>query len=382
MIPGRDANPTDAPSQLASSRRWPRGFAGMLVAIALVELVVGGRRMDFTTVAADDWRRTAEAAASKVRGREILCFGDSLIKYGVLPRVIEAKTGLKSYNLAINAGPMPAEYFLLRRALDSGAKPRAIVADFFALMLPDRPWGSIRAYPELVRLGDSFDLTRTTGDFDFLTAILLGQALPTVRCRFEIRGSLMAALDGRRASPGSANQRIWKTWKDELGAQPTPAIPGQPLSNPAMVADLTPNRWVCDPINADYFDRFVSLADSKQIPVFWVIPPLAPEVEAGRVAKGTAAAYNRFARAAQGRYPSLVILDARSSGYDESVHVDPIHLNDLGATVLSGDIAEAIADRLAGRTSDRWADLPPYAGRSGRKLIKAEVAGRMLMPPR
>jgi len=373
----------DKPANPASSRpRRPSGLLGMLVLIAGVELILAGRHMDFTTVWADDWRRTGEAASARTRGLDVLCFGDSLIKFGVLPRVIEAKTGLKSFNLAVSAGPMPAEFFLFRHALVAGAKPKAVVADFFALMLPDKPWGSVRNYPELASLGDCVDLARTAADGDLLTAIILGKALPSVRCRFEIRAGITAAFAGRRASPWPINQWIWKTWKEQLGAQPMPKLPGPPMSNPSLVADLTPDRWVCDLINAEYFERFMALAGSRQIPVFWVMPPLSAEIESGRAVKGTADAYSRFARNALARYPNLVVLDARSAGYGDSVHIDPIHLNDLGATVLSGDIAEAITARLAGRSPVRWTDLPPYAGRSGREPTRAEVAGRGLMPPR
>jgi len=357
-----------------SSSSLPIGLLGMLALVAVVELILAGRRLDFTTVWADDWRRTAEAASNQARGRDVLCFGDSLIKFGVLPRVIESKTGLTSFNLAVSAGPMPAEYFLFRRSLEAGARPKAVVADFFALMLPDRPRGSIRNYPELASLGDCVDLARNAADGDLLTSILLGKALPSVRCRFEIRASITGAFEGRRASPWPASQRIWKTWKQQLGAQPMPKPPGLPTSNPALVADLTPDRWACDPINADYFDRFMALAGSNQVPVFWVMPPLSAEIESGRVAKGTAAAYTRFARDALARFPNLVVLDARGAGYDESVHIDPIHLSDVGASVLTGDIAGAIVDHLDGRTSPRWLDLPPYAGRSGFETVAPEVA--------
>ncbi len=361
--------------------RRPVGFLGMLILIALVELILAGRHMDFTTVWADDWRRTGEAATSQAQGRDVLCFGDSLVKFGVLPRVIESKTGLKSFNLAVSAGPMPAEYFLFRRAIEAGAKPKAVVADFFALMLPDRPRGSIRNYPELAGLGDCVDLARTAADADLLTSILLGKVLPSVRCRFEIRAGITGALEGRRASPWPASHRIWKTWDEQLGAQPMPKLPGPPMNNPPLVADLTPDRWACDPINADYFDRFLMLAQSRQIPVFWVMPPLSVEIESGRVAKGTAAAYSRFARDALTRFPNLVVLDARGAGYDDSVHIDPIHLSDLGASVLTGDIAGAILDRLEGRSSNRWSALPPFAGRSEKESARAEIADRLIGLP-
>ena len=341
--------------------RTPRGLVGMLVLVALVELAIGGHPRDFSTVWADDWRRTAEVALSESRDRDLLCFGDSLIKYGVLPRVIEARTGWKGYNLAVNAGTMPSEYFLLKRALGSGAKPKAIVADFFALMLADQPRGSIRAYPELASWTDCLDLAWNTGDADLGAMIGLGKLLPSVRCRFEIQCCMKSALKGLVTRQKLADRQLWKLWKNQLGAQPMPEVPGQPVANPALVADLTPSRWSVDAINAHYFEQFVNLAEAHQIPVFWVMPPLGPEVEAGRLAHGTSLAYSQFARDAQARHPDLVVLDARSASYGASMHVDSIHLNSLGATVLSNQIAAAITDRLALRNRMPWYDLPRFS---------------------
>ena len=355
-------------------KRWPSGLMGMIALVIAVELVVAGRHLDFTTVAADDWRRTGEAAAAQAPGRDVLCFGDSLIKYGVLPRVIEAETGLKAFNLAINGGPMPAEYFLLRRALESGARPRAIVADFFPLMLPDQPSGSIRVYPELATVRDALDLAWTTRDGDLGVAILLGKVFPSIRARFEIRAAIVGVFEGHRTSPWPGNRRIWTTWNDQLGAQPMPAGPGQPVVNPELIAGLTPEHWAIDPINAAYFERFVTLAESHDIPIFWVIPPLIPVVESSRNAQGTAAAYTRFARETQARHPRLIVLDARGAGYNGPIHADTIHLNVVGAITLSKGIAGVIDDHLKGRILAHWADLPAYEGSHPSPSSPAEAA--------
>ena len=363
-------------------KRWPRGLLGMIVLVITVELVVAGRHLDFTTVAADDWRRTGEAASAQALGRDVLCFGDSLIKYGVLPRVIEVETGLKAFNLAINGGPMPAEYILLRRALDAGARPRAIVADFFPLLLPDQPHASIRVYPELATVRDALDLAWTTRDVDLGVAILLGKVFPSIRVRFEIRAAIMGFFEGRRTSPWPGNRRIWTTWRDQLGAQPMAVVPGQPVANPGLVAGLTPAHWTIDPINAAYFERFVTLAESHGLPIFWVIPPLGPEVESARASQGIAAAYSRFAREAQTRHPGLVVLDARGAGYDGPSHSDPIHLNEVGAVAFSKDIARTIDNRLTGRSMTQWTDLPRYDGSPTIPTSTREVAGRPASPPR
>lgn len=363
--------------------RWPRGFLGMLVGIVAVELFIAGRPKDYTTVTAEDWRLTGLAATAQAPGRDLLCFGDSLIKYGIFPRVIEAKTGLTGYNLALNSGPLPAGYFLLRRALAAGAHPKAIVADFFPLMLPDRPREPVRMYAELASWADCVDLARTAGDGNLGASLALHKLIPSVRCRFEIRRSVRAAFDGKRASPWPREWYMWASWKREQGAQPMGATPpGKSAANPDLVAGLTFDRWAIDPINAAYFERFVSLAEAHDIPVFWVIPPLGPEIEAGRAALGTAALYSQFALKAQARHPNLIVLDARRAGYDMGSHIDPIHLNEGGATTLSGDIGALIAAHLGGRLGVPWADLPPYAGRGVGRSPVTEVAGRASRPAR
>ena len=353
--------------------RRPFGLLGMLALVVLVELAIGGRRLDFTTIWADDWRRTAEAASREAKNREILCFGDSLIKMGILPRVIQARTGLRTYNLALNAGTMPSEYFLLRRALESGAKPKAIVVDFFALMLADQPQLSVRTYPDLATTGDCLDLAWTARDLSFGSSVMLGKLLPSYKCRFEVRASILGAFDGVRASPWPRDAVVWATWKANDGAQPMPVIPAsiKPPPDPYTIATLSARDWTCDPINAAYFEKFLKLAASHKLPVFWLMPPLSPEIHAARRAIGSDAAYARLAREVQTQYPNVTVLDARGSGYDQAVHIDMIHLDYRGAEVLSDDLATVLNDHLRKGKTDRWVDLPALAGRVVNEEAKA-----------
>ncbi|WP_435009066.1 hypothetical protein P12x_000316 [Tundrisphaera lichenicola] len=333
----------------------------MIAMVAIVEAIIAGRRLDFTTVWADDWRQTTLAATSEAPGRDVLCFGDSLVKFGVLPRVIQAKTGLKSYNLALNAGTMPSAYFLLRRSLASGARPKAIVADFFALMLADQPTLSVRTYPDLASVRDCLDLAWTAGDPDLFTSTTLGKVLPSYKCRHEIRASVIAALDGRRASPWPVQSAIWKTWTAQNGAQPMPPVAMKPPLDPSVVDSFAPGNWSCDRLNAAYFEKFLKLAGEHHLPVYWLMPPLDPEVHARRAAQGSDQAYARMAREAQDRYPNLTVLDARNSGYDASVHIDSIHLDKQGAQALSGDLASILKDRVKlGHPGSRWVNMPTY----------------------
>ena len=100
---------------------------------------------------AESWRLRGSGAFGFL-GAEVLAFGDSMVEFGVLPGVIAERSGLRAINLAVHDGSPAVSYFLLRRALEAGARPRAIVVDFmphqlarsqraegFALR-PGRPW--------------------------------------------------------------------------------------------------------------------------------------------------------------------------------------------------------------------------------------------------
>ena len=53
-------------------------------------------------------------------GCDLLCLGDSLIKHGLFPGVIEEETGRRTVNLSAARAPALLTYFFLRRALDAG----------------------------------------------------------------------------------------------------------------------------------------------------------------------------------------------------------------------------------------------------------------------
>ena len=119
------------------------------------------------------------------------------------------------------------------------------------------------------------------------------------------------------------------------------------------------------PVGGARLDRFLALAGSHRIPVFWLMPPLCPEAHARRARRGSDRSYGEFARRMIERHEDVVVLDARTSGYDDSVHIDHLHLDRRGAAVLSADLATVLADHLA--RADRgsaWVEMPAFAGRA------------------
>jgi hypothetical protein len=339
----------------------------MLGLIVAVEAMISGRRADLVTPWADDWRLSARAAeTTRATEADVLCFGDSLVKYGVLPNVIEARTGLKAYNLATSGGTMASSYFLFRRAIDSGAKPRAVVVDVAALMMLEEPAKPLN-YAELGTWTDCVDFAWTAGDAHLFGVLLVGKLLPSFRWRFELRDHLVAALAGQSISARADLESFQTLWSRENGAQPTPKERFVHPQEEYLIAGVSPAKWACDSKERAYADRFFALAESHQIQVYWLLPPLSPAVHARRAELGSDARYDRFVKAMTSRHPATLILDARASGYDDSTHLDHLHLNRRGASVLSSDLANVVMNDLAGSKLARQPGprpLPAFAGRT------------------
>ena len=112
-----------------SRRSWPLGFVGMIGLILVCETWLSNHAPDFMGESAVSWRWGTRSAERDAPGAETLCFGDSVVKFGVAPRVIESWTGRKTWNLAVLGGRPANSYFLLRHALASGARPTALIFD-------------------------------------------------------------------------------------------------------------------------------------------------------------------------------------------------------------------------------------------------------------
>ena len=85
------------------------------------------------------WRDAHRAAAGAEGRSDVLCLGDSRIKLGLLPRLLEDRLGVSAYNLGILGGQAPASYFLLRQGARTRDPPRAILVDFSESLLSFSP---------------------------------------------------------------------------------------------------------------------------------------------------------------------------------------------------------------------------------------------------
>ena len=128
VLSGGGAAPWSDPA-----RTWqrPSGLIGAVGLILAIEALVGqtGGTTQPRTRLSSSYQSAVQAASGPEGRADILCFGDSLVKLGILPRVLEARLGSSAYNLAVLGGQAPGSYFLLRRVLEHGHRPRAAFAE-------------------------------------------------------------------------------------------------------------------------------------------------------------------------------------------------------------------------------------------------------------
>jgi len=359
-----DATPRPTPAR--GPRPW--GLAGMVALVAAVEGFVLRGNLEYTSDHAATWRATGRAVAREAPGHGTLCFGDSMVKFGLIPRVLERETGRGAYNLAVHGGSAPTSYFLLRRALEAGARPGAAVVDFSMDFLKDGPATSLSKFPwwDLLNARENLELALATRDPDLFARVGLGRGLASLRGRFEIRAQVLACLNGKPINLAGYRRALVRNSNRNQGAQVFPTDPA--LVDTALPPGTPqyPGTWRPDPVNVAYVRKFIELADAYRVRLYWVIPPLTPGTQNYVEVSGDDALYRRFVRKVQARYPSVVVLDAGHSGFGRELFSDKVHLGREGAVAFSRAVGAAVRDgTAAGKNSDktsRWVDLPAAAG--------------------
>jgi len=340
----------------------PLGLLGMVGLITLLELGLLRGNLDLMDNVAVNWKYTGRVVRRKAKGNSILCFGDSMLKFGVLPRVVTEQTGEKTYGLALFSGSAPSSYFLLRRALDNGSQPKAIVVDFAREILGDGPASESRPYPwvELLKPKEVADLLWTARDPNLVASIGLRSVLHSIRLRHEIRSHIMARLNGTPTDQRVVTPALWRNWNTNDGGQANPKV--APFDDPVIpgTAPIGDGTWACHRVNERYLERFLELASSRGIQVYWTLTPVTPGTYSKWVHSGDEQLFDEFIRRQQERFPNIVVLDARESGFERTVFVDGVHLDRDGAALLSTGVAKALRASLDAPADqrDRWVKLP------------------------
>ena len=344
-------------------RGAPAGLLGMLVLVAGVELVLAHQGRVHGDVDSRDWGECAAAAKRRAPTAEILCLGDSQVKTGVLAPVLADRTGLATYNLATFAGPAPATYFLLRRAFDAGARPKALVVDFKSFILGDDLWRTIDRWPSLLSPREVLELAWTARDASLGGALLLREGLASLRDRFLLRDRIRCALAGIQPEGPFSLLRHRRNLARNLGSIAMSRVAPVPAPGPDD-RGMFPAHWRPHRVNVAYVDRVLDLAARHGVPVFWVLPPDFPGVNELRRRIGADERFEGFVRLHAGRHTNVVVVDARRGDYPEGVFSDPLHLDAAGAFAFSDDLAAVLGRTLReGAPTSRWVELPGYRPR-------------------
>lgn len=343
-----------------SRSRWPWGLLASIFLVVLIEATLAQHVTAFIDYMALAWRKSARTAASPVAQRDLLFLGDSLVKCGLLPSIIQDELGVRAYNLAIFGGQASSSYFLLRKAIEAGSRPRAVIVDFHPNLLAVAPRSGARYWSHLLDLRDGLDLAWNTLDVRLSFETLVLGWMPSIRDRNDLRKAILDSFAPEPAKSSRACSVLERNWQVNQGAHVVPVV-GALISDPFGGGSSQKAIWTPRPLNIRYLERLLDLAGSHGIAVYWLMPPSTRAWQARRERLGLDASYERKVRELLGRHPNLRVLDGRHSTYGDRAFLDPAHLNRDGAASLSMATAQILARHWHDPArAARWESLPPF----------------------
>ncbi len=355
----------------------PWGALGTIGLIVAIECAVARNWLDFSDPVSLSWTYSVRAAETQAPGSDVLCLGDSLVKHGLIPSVIEHVSGRRTVNLSAARAPALMTYSVFQRALEAGARPSAIVIDAKPAVQLGGPEFNARGWQGVVTVRDALELLEMTRNTSFVASTLMGRLLPSLRSRLEVQSCLLAALRGETDRLHSINRVLWRNWTVNRGANIVSAdrlYRGE--VTPEVERELYPGLFYVDPANARAIERLVQLAGDHGIPVFWVLFPVCENLQSLRDRSGAEAQYEQFVRDIQARHPGvLTVLDARRAAYPAALFADATHLNCRGAIALSRTVAAAIDPRPSPRPAlvdSGWINLDLPTDRPARFAVPLE----------
>jgi hypothetical protein len=349
------------------SLRVPWGLVGAILLIALIESSISKRWLWLTDPVGLSWRFSTQAASTLAPGCDLLCLGDSLIKHGVIPSVLQSASGLRCTNLSAARCPTLMTYYLFRQALNAGARPRAILINAKPAVLLGDPSFNSQYWPYGLTLFDYADFALRARRPQLVASTLVAELLPSLRSRLQVRSSVMAALQGTTDRLEEINPVLWRNWTVNSGAnvaQSTIPFDGELPSDVEM--KLHPTVFFAHPSNEFAIRQILELASDRGVHVYFLLAPLSPALQALRDKSGAESRYEQFIAKFQKRFPEiLTILDARRAGFENRDFIDATHMNERGATALSVSIAAALTPPQ-NRSKETWiaVSVPRFTAQS------------------
>ncbi|MEO6810448.1 MAG: DUF1574 family protein [Isosphaeraceae bacterium] len=333
----------------------------MILLVMVVESWLNRHDRMYRAIIPSCYRFARQMAEREGPQNDVLGFGDSLMKFGFVPKVIRKGTGRKTYNLAIVGGQPPASYAALRQALDAGAKPSAIVFDCKANILSTDFQVNRDNVSDLFELRDALDVAWTSHDASFFASVAIDRTLNSARRRVEVRSAVLRAFRGEKESPWTKVGPYLRNAIVNQGAFINPKSRFDGRITPNLKHVYLPKTWTPDRLNSIYVRRFLTLAESRGIPVYWVVPPISPKVQELREQAGLDKQFLQFVWKMQRHHANLIVIDGRHSGYPHTLFDDPVHLSGDGAASFSAGVAEVLHHDLGEPAEQvRWIPLPPY----------------------
>lgn len=342
--------------------RIPLGLAGMIVLVALCEVMLSQNPIAFARPEQHEWAWCGRAARQEATRAQILCFGSSMSAFSLIPEVIQRESGRSVYNLSLCVGPPAAEYFLLRRALEAGARPSLVVLELHPSAIKEEPAFAVKFWPQLLTPREALELCWNGRDPGLFASVVAAGAFPSIRNREQIRSACLHAVAGRVDPVPIENRMMIRNRQRNAGALLQPVRAYIPSENVRFRNDLLPAAWRPSPTGSLYARRFLDLAQAHGIPVLIHLPPFEAELQAERARKGLDRAFAELVARYQSRYPNLTVVDGLRAGYPREAFCDPVHLNRRGAVAYSRAIGRLLATRLDAwcAYAPRWVALEPY----------------------
>ncbi|MFO0908469.1 MAG: hypothetical protein U0794_08925 [Isosphaeraceae bacterium] len=322
--------------------RTPWGVLGALVLLAGVEFGLKGLDGDLVRPEMATWRSARERAVREAVGCEVLGFGTSLTQVSFYPENLERDSGLEAHNLALPGGRMVYAYYNLRRALNAGARPRALVLDLHPAFLNGRPYRlQANGWTDALGMTDGIQLGATLRDEGFLASFVLARVLPSYRRRYEIRDAVRAALEGRPWSSRINNAITLRASRRNQGA----LVSRAPVPYSGTITQTDEQIWLGQgPFNlaeVHYLGRILDLAREYQAHVFCMLMPISPELQRRRAETGLDARFEQLLGWVE-THPGVTIVDGRRSGYAIDAFHDASHLGVRGATAFNRSLANLL----------------------------------------
>jgi hypothetical protein len=348
----------------------------MIALVFLLEREFTRYELRFSSVPRLGWKFSANALRTDVKRAEILCLGSSLIKFGLAPSILENETGRSALNISVPAGKLSSTYYVLKRALDAGAHPTAVIMDGFDLpiLATDREerhvaiWSSLREWSELLTIPECFELALRARDPWFVAESALFKTLTSFKCRSEVQTSINIVVSKGVIPVADSLWTALRNWNFNKGAfvlcsnlEKYPDAAQAETPRPAVAGELKSGSWVENRLARYYAHRLLNLAAARKVQVFLVLPPLPSLMLAGQDFNGFSLYYKRRAARWMERYPNLTVIDGRDSEYDPTAFCDDLHMTYKGVVTFSRDLGTIVAARLgSSAVGTRWIALPKY----------------------